>query len=134
MTFVFFRDAELQRRQVEDSGRGARLAQERLRQIERDIDEASRVLRRARTQVQLARDQLDEFKDRHWALLSFYNPDQAEEKVREALDELQQLEPAARLDDFLNRQQTTVDKVEAFQTTIEADMPPISNDDATTSS
>jgi hypothetical protein len=134
VTFAFFRDAELQRRQVEDPGRGgARLAQERLRQIERDMDEASRVLRRARTQVQLARDQLDEFKDRHWALLSFYNPDQAEEKVREALDELQQLEPAARLDDFLNTQKSTVDKVEAFQATIEADIP-ISSDDATPSS
>ena len=48
----------------------------------------------------MARDQLEELKDRHWAVLSFYSPDQAEEKVTEALNEFQQLEPAARLNDF----------------------------------
>lgn len=65
------------------------------------MDEASRVLRRARTQVGLAREELDRFRDRHWALLSFYDPDRAQEKVEEALNELQEVEPAARLDETL---------------------------------
>jgi hypothetical protein len=92
-------DAELQRRRLEDSRQGARLADERLRQINLDIEDAGRVFRRSRTQVQIASDQLEELQDRHWALLSFYNPDQAEEKVAEALNEFQKIEPAARLDD-----------------------------------
>lgn len=79
---------------------------EELRQIELDLDEASRTLRRARSQTQIARDQLEELKERHWALLSFYDPEQAEEMVDEALNELQQFEPAARLDDFgLNQEE-----------------------------
>lgn len=89
-------DAELQRRQLEDSRANARRAQERLRQIELDIDGASRVLRRARSRVQLARDQLAELQARHWAVLGFYNPDQAEEKVAEALKEFRLSESTAR--------------------------------------
>jgi hypothetical protein len=96
-------DAELQRRKLEESRQGARLAQERFRQIELDIDDASRALRKTRAQAQIARDQLEELKDRHWAILSFYDPDQAEEQVKEALNEFQQLEPAARLGDFIVR-------------------------------
>jgi hypothetical protein len=71
-----------------------------LRQIELDVDDASRALRRARSQVRLSRQSLEALEDRHWALLSIYNPDQAEEKVTEALNEFQELEPAARLDYF----------------------------------
>lgn len=113
-------DAELQRRRLEQSGRkGVSLAQERLRQIELDIDDASRVLRRARTQVEIAWNELEELKDRHWALLSFYNPDQAEQKVSEALYEFQQLEPAARLEDanMPNESASPVDSAQAGAST-----------------
>jgi len=82
-----YSDAEMQRRRLEESRSNARSAQERLRQIELDIDDASRVLRRARTQVQIARQQMEELQARHWALLGFYNPEQAEERVAEALNE-----------------------------------------------
>ncbi len=95
-------DAELQRRQLEQSRSDARLAQERLRQIELEIDDASRALRRARTRVQLARDQLEELQVRHWAVLGFYNPDQAEEKVAEALAAYRLSESTARPMDDLN--------------------------------
>ena len=95
---VLYSDAELQRRRLNDSRKGTRLAEERLRQINLDLDDAGRTLRRSRTQVQLAKDRLEELQDRHWALLSFYDPDQAEEKVAEALAEFQLLEPAARID------------------------------------
>jgi hypothetical protein len=112
MPYILFSDAELQRRRVGESRKGARLEQERLRQIDLDIDDASRVLRRARTQVQIASDQLEELKDRHWAMLSFYDSDQAEEKVKETLNEFQQIEPAARLEDFIVPQ-PSIDKVKA---------------------
>jgi uncharacterized protein (DUF2461 family) len=133
MPYIFCSDAELQRRRVEESRKGARLEQERLRQIELDIDDSSRVLRRARTQVQIARDQLEELKDRHWALLSFYDPDQAEGKVKEALEEFQQIEPAARLDDF-SVPLPSVDKVESVnveapKTSVDVNVK-ISSDDA----
>lgn len=86
-------DAEMQRRQLEESRSNARAARERLRQIELEIDDASRALRRARTQVQLARDQLEELQGRHWAVLASYNPDQAEEQVAEALNAFRLSEP-----------------------------------------
>ena len=117
---ILLSDAELQRRRLEQSGRkGVSLAQERLRQIELDIDDASRVLRRARTQVEIAWNELEELKDRHWALLSSYNPDQAEQKVSEALYEFQQLEPAARLEDanMPNESASPVDSTQAGAST-----------------
>jgi DNA repair exonuclease SbcCD ATPase subunit len=94
------RDAALQRRRLEEQSQSVRLTRERLRQIELEIDDASISLRRARSQLELARDQLMELEERHWALLSLYNADQAEELVDEALEEFQELEPAARMDDF----------------------------------
>lgn len=90
-------DAELQRRNLEDSRGDPRVAQEQLRQIDFELDDASRDLRRARAQVGLVRDRLERLEDRHWALLGYYNPDQAEEHVEAALRELEELEPAAKL-------------------------------------
>lgn len=90
-------DAELQRRKLENSREDARYAQEQLRQIDFELDDASRDLRRARAQVGLARDELERLQERHWALLGFYNPDQAEEEVEAALRELEEVEPAAKL-------------------------------------
>jgi hypothetical protein len=90
-------DAELQRRNLEDSRGDPRVAQEQLRQIDFELDDASRDLRRARAQVGLVRDRLERLQDRHWALLGCYNPDQAEEHVEAALRELEELEPAAKL-------------------------------------
>jgi hypothetical protein len=92
-------DAELQRRKLEEPRGDWHVAQEELRQIEFELDDASRVLRRARTQVTLSRERLEKVQDRHWALLSFYNPNQAEEQVDAALSELEELEPAARLNE-----------------------------------
>eukprot|EP00980_Cylindrotheca_fusiformis_P015218 scaffold4222_cov115-Cylindrotheca_fusiformis.AAC.14 len=92
-------DAELQRRKLENGRSDARLAQEQLRQIDFEIDDASRELRRARSQVGLARDELERLQDRHWALLGFYNPDQAKENVEAALREFEEVEPAAKLND-----------------------------------
>lgn len=61
------------------------------------MDDASRELRRARTSTEIAREQLERFEERHWALLRFYNPDQAKQQVQAALLELEEREPAARM-------------------------------------
>jgi len=92
-------DAEIERRKLK-SRRSSPVAIERLRQIELEVEEASRKLRRAKTQVTRARERFDELQERHWATLSFYNPAKAGEKVSEALEEFHRLEPAARLEDF----------------------------------
>jgi hypothetical protein len=80
-------DAERQRLKLEESRRRSALDMERLRQIEMDVDDAARELRKARTLVELARDELEEFQERHRVVLSFYNPDQASILVGEALNE-----------------------------------------------
>jgi hypothetical protein len=81
-------DAKAQRLKIEQSRRGGpRYGTERLRQTELEIDEASRQLRRAKKRVDIARDELEELEDRHYALLSYYSPDQANRVIGEALDE-----------------------------------------------
>lgn len=79
----------MQRRRIQSSTRGARSIQERLRTTELELEEASRVLRRAQARVALARQTLEEFESRHWALLSMYSPEQAEERISEALKEFE---------------------------------------------
>ena len=72
------------------------MLREEIRNLELDVEDASRTLRKARDQVQFAQDRLAELEDRHWALVGLYNPDQAEEKVEEALREFAANEPAVR--------------------------------------
>lgn len=74
----------------------ARMLREDIRNLELDIEDASRTLRKARDQVQFAQSRLTELEDRHWALIGLYDPDQAEEKVEEALQEFAAKEPAVR--------------------------------------
>ena len=99
MLTVFARDAELLRRKLRTSAIDPFLVQEQLRQIEFEIDDASIGLRRARTSTEFAREQLERFEERHWALLRFYDPDKAVQEVEAALLELGEGEPAARIPD-----------------------------------
>ena len=73
------------------------MLREDIRNLELEVEDASRALRKARDQVQFAQDRLAELEDRHWALVSLYNPAQAEEKVEEALREFAANEPAVRV-------------------------------------
>jgi hypothetical protein len=120
-----YSDAELQRRRITESRQGVRLAQERLRQIELDIDDASRALRRARTQVQLAKEELLELEDRHWALLALYDVNAAGDYVSEALRELGEIDPAARLGSAMGASSIAVPEaaVSALGSTIDTSMP-----------
>lgn len=96
------------------------MAQEQLRQIDFELDDASRALRRARTQTGLARDRLEKLQQRHWALLNFYNPDQAEEQVDAALNELEEVDPAARLNESVFQIPILGDDVEEVVTNNES--------------
>jgi hypothetical protein len=80
---------------IQSSPRGGSTVDfERLRQTELEIDDAYRELRRAKTRVDLARDELEELEDRHYAVLSYYNPDQASMLIGEALNEFaEQVDP-----------------------------------------
>jgi hypothetical protein len=80
-------DAKALRLKIDQSRRSTMLDMERLQKIELEIDEASRTLRRARKRVDMARDELEELEDRHYAVLSYYNPDQASKLIGEALTE-----------------------------------------------
>lgn len=106
---------------MEESRTNVRLAQERLRQIELEIDDASRVLRRARTRVRLARDRLEELQVRHWAVLGFYDPDQAEEKVAEALTAYRLSEGTTRSLDDLSTSTVTQESFERQENPSTAD-------------
>jgi hypothetical protein len=83
-------DAKALRLKISQSRRRSRSTQldmERLRKIELEIDDASRVLRRARKRVDTAKVELQELEDRHYAVLSYYNPDQASKLISDALSE-----------------------------------------------
>lgn len=77
--------------------REAKMLREDIRELELEIDDASRGLRKARSLVEYAKKQLSELQDRHWAILSLYNPAKAGEEVEEALREFEANEAAARL-------------------------------------
>lgn len=69
---------------------------ERIRRIDRKVDEAARRLRYTVVQRDVARRDLVALEARHWAVLCFYNADQAEGIVADSLKELEELEPAVR--------------------------------------
>jgi hypothetical protein len=71
---------EMKRRETDPRrGRG------RIRQIQFDLDDASRILRRAQLEEATAREQLQELQDKHWAILSLYDADKASRIVDESL-------------------------------------------------
>jgi hypothetical protein len=89
-------DAELERKRLRRSRQDPRVIQDKLRKIDRKVDDAGRALRYAQNVLQEIRDNLAELEARHWAVLSFYSPDLAEESVSDAIREFEQNEPAAR--------------------------------------
>jgi hypothetical protein len=88
-------DAELERKRLNRSRQDPK-AIDKLRRIDRKVDDAARALRYAQSMLQTIRDDRSELAARHWAVLSFYSPDLAETSVMDAIRELEQNEPAAR--------------------------------------
>jgi hypothetical protein len=68
----------------------------RLRRMEQLISEVSRDLRYAQQMLQVVRREEKELEQRHWAVLSFYNPAQAAGTIDEALRQLALDEPAVQ--------------------------------------
>ena len=68
-----------------------------LLRIELKLEDATRFLRCARSEVQKARQDLEYLEDRHWALLSLYDADSAVQEIVETFEELKVDEPATRL-------------------------------------
>jgi hypothetical protein len=89
-------DAELERKRLRRSRQDPKAIQDKLRRIDRKVDDAARALRYALSVLETIRDDRSELAARHWAVLSFYSPDLAETSVMDAIRELEQNEPAAR--------------------------------------
>jgi hypothetical protein len=89
-------DAERQRLKLSESPRERRSRRdiEELRQIEMDIDDAARDLRRSRLKVGRALDKLEDLEERHHAIMSCYNIDQASLLVGESLNQFSASIPA----------------------------------------
>eukprot|EP00531_Pseudo-nitzschia_arenysensis_P014681 CAMPEP_0116115084 /NCGR_PEP_ID=MMETSP0329-20121206/320_1 /TAXON_ID=697910 /ORGANISM="Pseudo-nitzschia arenysensis, Strain B593" /LENGTH=623 /DNA_ID=CAMNT_0003608497 /DNA_START=207 /DNA_END=2079 /DNA_ORIENTATION=- len=81
-------DADRQRLKLREAPRERRSQRdiEELRQIELDIDDASRDLRSSRAKVERATEKLEELEERHHAIMSCYNIDQASSLVGETLN------------------------------------------------
>ena len=90
-------DAELERKRLENIKLESRVVHAKLRQVDLEIQDASRALRHAQNQLNVAQDELVALEQRHWAVLSFYNPIKVEVAVQDAIRELEDNEPAARL-------------------------------------
>ena len=118
-------DSELERKRLRRSRMEVSKIQNRLRKIDRKVDDAARALRLAKTKLQRAQDDLSNLETRHWAVLSFYNADKAEQGVSEALRELEENEPAVR------RYMEKPDSVSA-ETSDSSEQSPFSNDELET--
>ena len=95
-------DLGLKKNRMASNKRDAKILREDIRDLELDIDDAARLLRKTRSQVQFAQDLLAELEDRHWAVLSLYDPALAKEGVAQAIRELEEQEPAARIQNRSN--------------------------------
>jgi hypothetical protein len=89
-------DAELERKRLRASEMDIRKINERIRRMERRVDDAARALRYDQIQLEAAREYLADVEARHWALLRLYDPNRIENVVQEALRELEENEPAVR--------------------------------------
>jgi hypothetical protein len=87
-------DAELVKKRA--SREDPRRIRALLLQIELQLEDAARFLRRARSEEERAREDLAEMEDRHWALLSRYDASKASQEVIDTLKEFDAQQPAAR--------------------------------------
>lgn len=90
-------DTELERKRLRESQEETKTLQKMIRKLDREVQDASRALRYEVSRLQLAKDELQDLEARHWAVLSFYDADLAQRNVEEAFRELEENEPAVRL-------------------------------------
>lgn len=89
-------DAELERKRLTKSRGDTDTVRQKLRQLEFNIQDASRALRLAKSRLQLTKAELADLEARHWAVLSFYNPNKITSNLEEALREFEDSEPAVK--------------------------------------
>ncbi|GAX24406.1 hypothetical protein FisN_4Lh541 [Fistulifera solaris] len=89
-------DLELQKKRLRESRLKSQAAVERLRRMDLNLENTARKLRRELIKLKNAKQDLVELEARHWAVLGFYDPEQAGVNVDDALRELKETEPAVR--------------------------------------
>jgi hypothetical protein len=87
--------------------------------MQMDIQDAAHSLRRAKAELEVARDRLADLEDRHWALLSMYDADKAFQEVVETFREFEESERLSiRLQDLEG-----VNADDAGRTEMDSDAP-----------
>jgi hypothetical protein len=89
-------DLELQKKRLRESRLKSQAAAEKLRRMDLNMDNTARKLRRELMKLKNAKQDLVELEARHWAVLGFYDPEQARANVDDALREFKENEPAVR--------------------------------------
>lgn len=89
---VDLRDFELQKKRLLASIDDKSRIRSRLRQMQMGVQDAALALRRAKAELDVARDRLVDLEDRHWALLSMYDADKAFQEVVETFREFEESE------------------------------------------
>lgn len=89
-------DSELQKKRLRESRLNSQAAVDQLRRMDLDMEDSARKLRRELIKLKNAKRDLVELEARHWAILGFYDPEQAGVSVEDALLELKETEPAVR--------------------------------------
>ena len=80
-------DEELAKKRVRQQ-LDSRTARARLRQINLEIEEAARYLRRCKLEEKLVKGRAEMVEDKHWAVLSLYDADKASQEVSQTLQGL----------------------------------------------
>ncbi|GKY92062.1 hypothetical protein MPSEU_000177700 [Mayamaea pseudoterrestris] len=89
-------EAQLTQRRLEQSRQPINTMQNALRKLDFDVEEASRKLRLCKSRLSFAKEELADLEARHWAVLSFYNPDVVAANLADAFRELEESEPAVK--------------------------------------
>jgi multidrug resistance efflux pump len=82
----------LQKKRLLASIDDIRQVRARLRQMKMAVEDAARDLRRAKAELEVARERLAELEDQNWALLSLYDADKAFQEVVETFREFEESE------------------------------------------
>jgi hypothetical protein len=85
-------DFALQKKRLLASIDDIRQVRARLRQMKMAVEDAARDLRRAKAELEVARERLAELEDQNWALLSLYDADKAFQEVVETFREFEESE------------------------------------------
>jgi hypothetical protein len=82
----------LQKKRLLASIDDIRQVRDRLRQMKMAVEDAARDLRRAKAELEVARERLADVEDQNWALLSLYDADKAFQEVVETFREFEESE------------------------------------------